>query len=474
MNITEPVRERARRAPGAAAVIHFDSVVDYRAFDRLLDRLAACALDAHLAPGDIVDVVMRSQYRSFALTLALARIGIASRTEALTPGHAAAALRLKDEAADATGRVELVDAWFDLPADDVEVPAVPLHPGDDALCRIFATSGTTGVPKGVPVTHAQMAARIRAKDAALPLPPATRLHCPMGATGGYGFRDLLRTLWSGGTIVLGRAGPALPARIVQHGVTWLLVPPATLQLMVQGRPADARPFPSLAIVEVGGAHLPRAVWQAAVARVCPSIVSSYGTTENGGVACAPMADVADRPGVVGRLLPGIEVKIVDALGAELARDREGVIMIRGAGTVAAYYGDDDETRRRFVGGWFKSGDLGTLTADGMLAIAGRADERINIGGSKIAPDVIERTILYFPGVVDAAAFALPTPDGIDRVALAIVTGPAFDPSTFEARCRERLGVWTPQMVLRMASIPRNANGKVSRAELAALASRQAR
>jgi acyl-coenzyme A synthetase/AMP-(fatty) acid ligase len=104
----------------------------------------------------------------------------------------------------------------------------------------------------------------------------------------------------------------------------------------------------------------------------------------------------------------------------------------------------------------------------MLVIAGRDDERINIGGAKIEPERLEGMVLEMGGIADVAAFSFPSAAGIDRVGLAIVTDPAFDFEAFKLRCRERLGIYVPEYVLRMQAIPRNENGKVVRATLAQL------
>jgi acyl-coenzyme A synthetase/AMP-(fatty) acid ligase len=168
------------------------------------------------------------------------------------------------------------------------------------------------------------------------------------------------------------------------------------------------------------------------------------------------------------VLPGFEVRIVDDDGRELPRGAEGTLAIRGAACVASYVDDAEGTLRVFRDGWFHPGDLARLDDDGVLVICGRHDERINVGGSKATPEMIESFVLALPGVVDAAAFAYSSAQGLDRVGLAIVADASFDFGTFRSQCEARLGVFTPQTVLRVREIPRNANGKVERRALADL------
>jgi acyl-coenzyme A synthetase/AMP-(fatty) acid ligase len=469
MNITDPIRQHAGDGTDAPAVVTRRQVIGYPQLDRTLDRLAERALDAGIGPGDVAAIVFSTQYESFALALALARIGAAAVVTNDAAERVKATFVRRGSGIATSGRVITVDDdGFAIAPEETQGRVIASHPDADAVCRIFWTSGTSGTPKGVALTHAMLAHRIRMKNAALPLPPAVRLLCPMGAVGGYGFRDLVRTLWAGGTIVLKQGGDDLAALIVEHRVSYLLAPPATLLGLVEKIPPGTHAFPSLAMVESGGSPMSPHLYEAARERVCPTIVASYGSTESGSIACAPMAGIVGRPGVVGHPMHGIEVRIVDDDGRPVPPGTDGIVCVRGDTCVTSYVDDEEATRRAFQDGWFRPGDLGRLDADGMLVIAGRQDERMNIGGSKVLPESIERVVLDLPGIIDAAAFAYRSPLGIDRVAVAIVAGPTLDFAAFRERCERELGVFSPEIVLRMASLPRNENGKVMRQALLAL------
>jgi len=250
------------------------------------------------------------------------------------------------------------------------------------------------------------------------------------------------------------------------------MPPGILSAMIARMPPGIGPFPSLEFVEISGSRLTDQLAELAFRRVSPNLITLYGSTEAGLIAIGPVRDILGIPGAVGRLIPGVVVQIVDDAGNPLPPDTEGTLRLRDDGG-HSYYGDSGPATA-FRDGWFYSGDLARLTHDGMLVIGGRADQIINVGGGKVAPEKLEHKVLAFPGVADVAAFAVPSRTAnIDRVAMAIVIGPGFDFATFQARCREELGVFAPETVLRMDAIPRNENGKVSRQDLQALAAAHA-
>ena len=299
-------------------------------------------------------------------------------------------------------------------------------------------------------------------------PPAPRLLSMVRLHANYGLQVTMHALASGAAVVGEFPVEALAQAIARHRVNALVVPPAMLAQFVAALPREAGPIPSLDYVEVSGGRLTERLARHAMARVSPHLHVLYGSTECGTVTHSTWQETVGRPGAAGRLVPGgVEVAVVDANGAPLPRGSEGRLRFRGA-TCVRGYADGSAEDDPFRDGWFESGDLGRIDPDGMLVIAGREDERINVGGAKIEPERLEGTVLEMRGIADVAAFSFPSAAGIDRVGLAIVTDPAFDFEVFKLQCRERLGIYFPEYVLRMRAIPRNQNGKVVRAALAQL------
>lgn len=467
MNITDPLRQRARQHPDKSAVVRFDgSTVSYAELERTVDTIARHLLDLGLGPGETAMIAFRPHYMYLTLALAAARIGVAIATLTHPRTACAGCLAPVNMPALEGVRMLVVDlAWFNPPPPDFAVPPVQPHQDDAAICGYFESSGTTGLPKRIGISHALMNRRIAAKVRFAPLPGEPRQIFAAGPYGAYGFRDTLRVLGQGGLVVFVTSIADTLACIPRHEVNYLVAAPALVQRMAAARPVDAGPFPSLAFIEVGGSHLPPAVWQAARARLCRNILSTYGATESGSVAAALMQDLLDHPHAVGRIYPGVEVQAVDADDRPLPAGTEGILRIRSDLCVDRYLHDPVASAEVFRDGWFYPGDQGAVAADGRLDVTGRVTEVINHGGDKISPHAIEGVLLAQPGVVDAAAFGVPDAEGMMEIWAAVVVEPTFEEDSFRRACGERLRAHAPKFFFKLPVLPRNAGGKVMREEL---------
>ncbi len=468
MNVSEIFRTNAATRPDAVAWIdERRPVVTHAALDAIIDAVAQRLLDAGVRAGQRVATALDSGLPMLAVIMAAARIGAESidrlaaddRCDACTasPGR---------EPSSVAPTLRVTDAWLEVASP--HQARVAMHDGGPAVFRLAHTSGTTGRPKVVAFSHDLVFARLEARRLAMQLPPAPRLLSMVRLHANYGLQVTMLAFASGGGVVGEPPIASLAQAIVRHRVNALVAPPAMLAQFIAALPGDIGPFPSLDYVEVSGGRLTGRLARHAIARVSPHLYVLYGSTECGVVTHSPWQETAGRPGAAGRLVPGgVEVAVVDANGAPLPRGSEGRLRFRGA-TCASGYADGSGPNDPFRDGWFESGDLGRIDPDGMLVIAGRDDERINIGGAKIEPERIEGLVLEMRGIADVAAFSFPSAAGIDRVGLAIVTDPAFDFESFKRQCREQLGIYFPEYVLRMQAIPRNQNGKVARTALAQL------
>ena len=477
MNITDPIRRQAAAAPRAAAIVRRGATVSYRQLDRLLDVLARRALDVGLRAGDLVALAFPdipgsgAEFRYFALSLALARAGIATKSaDASDDGIAACVAGMARNAVPAPRVVIADDAWFAIPADTLAVDPVPSHDDGAAICRIITTSGTTGTSKRVAVSHELMMRRLAGSAIGSPYPAKPVVVVHIGPWSNIGFRHMLRALYAGGAIVLARKPDEILRAIAQRGVNYVLLAPAALATLVDTVPEGRGPLRGPEWLEVTGAYLPQALYERARERLCPAIVTSYGSSEAGNTAWSLRSDLDGLPGAVGRLLPDVDVEAVDDDDRPLPPGEVGILRVRGPGNVQSYWRDDDATARTFRGGWFYPGDLGSVSADRMLTIAGRAQEVVNVGGNKVHPRVVEEALRAVPGVADAAAFGVPNADGIPEIRAALVVRGELARKPLEDTCRQ-LGYAAPKRFVRVAALPRNAAGKVLRGELVALATR---
>ncbi len=480
MNYTDPFRARVRAAPEAPALMRrlrdgsgvaLDS---YRDLDRTIDALAG-RLAAHgVARGGTCTVSVDGHWATLVVLLTLGRMGVVASID----DDGGTDWTLVGSSASGTPergwRIVVPPEWTDAPSPDEVVEPVPSAQDPDAVALIVRSSGTTGRPKRVPITHAQMLARVARVRAGNPMPAEGRLACPMGPSGGYGMRHMICALAGGSSILMTAGAERTLAGAERFGVTHLVVSPAILDQMVRARASATGPLPKMLELEVGGSRLPAALRDAAARVICANIHLSYGSSEVGVVARGSAAELAGIPDAVGRVFDDLDVQAVDEYGHPLPAGSEGLLRMRGEGCVDRYLGAPKASARAFRDGWFYPGDIGCVTADRVLVIRGRERELINAGGVKIAPSVLEDALAGTPGVTEIAAFGVVDAMGIERPWLAVVPTRDFDFKAFEAACIARLGVKTPAGVLLFRELPRNPNGKIVRAELAAIALERAR
>ena len=289
--------------PDAVAIVTPDGIaITYRALDRCIDRMTGHAAALGLRAGDIAALTIAPPDQLTALTLALGlvRMGVAIADPNAPPGKP----RLRFQAggrAPRPGRVSFDASWMLTEPVGLATGGANAHADPEALCCVFASSGTTGEPKHVPVSHALMTRRVFGLWLGLSGGRETRM-IAIGLGGALGFKTVLRTIWAGGTVVLFE--PALAATaIARHGVTSIVGSPFALRTILDLMPAEAGPFPSLKTIEFAGSSLPGPLYERIAARLCPTVISDFGSAEADHFAAAPVAALESRPGAVGYLSP---------------------------------------------------------------------------------------------------------------------------------------------------------------------------
>jgi acyl-CoA synthetase (AMP-forming)/AMP-acid ligase II len=350
--------------------------------------------------------------------------------------------------------------------DGIPVDPAPVRPDD--LCRVILTSGTTGEPKGVPISHRLFADRIyrhilygaRAAD-------CRRIYSDMPITTSLGFQFLIATLARGGTYFLpGDNFENTLKAMEQYRTQCVLAPPSGLELLLKWFEATPAYQSNLQVVLTSGDILPQALSRRVRARLCSHVVSIYGSTETATTATAPAHELDRTPGAVGYLTPGVRAQIVDQDGVVQPRGREGLLRIRSEVAVDRYLGDPPGSERMFRDGWFHPGDLATLDPEGLLVITGRDKTVLNIGGDKLSPEVIEAAVGAFPSIAEVAVTSLPNSFGIHEVVAVIVCKGEIDAEALDRHCAARLSPqFVPAHFVVADRLPRNDMGKVDRHQL---------
>jgi len=306
----------------------------------------------------------------------------------------------------------------------------------DEGAHVLATTGSEGVPKLALYTIAAAAERGWAQVALLGMTADDVVLALSAGTGPGKTPWLAAPLAGAATVTLPVFTPEHALRLLAHERASVVCgTPAQLALLLPH--LDGATCDTVRVWYTAGAVLPAGLAAALEERTRGRVLSVYGATDFGGWAAPDLdAPPAVRHGTVGRPRGGTEFRIVDHEGREVPRGAAGEILGRGPCCVSGYYGDPALTRARWEGGWFHTGDLGRLDADGNLVILGRGRDLIIRGGENIAPGELETLLRSHPGVVHVAVVGVPDPVLGERVCACVVPAPGSAP-TLEA-LREHL------------------------------------
>jgi len=468
LNIGQPVAERAAsEGSSVALVLRNGATVSYAALDASVRSVAARLRAGGVERGTVVALDLAMPRASLVAILAIARLGAIAASPTLPASLVS--MRLVDPDAPLRGRlpgIVFYPAWLDERPPRGDFAFVG---GDNAVAVVHASSGTTGAPRGVAVTHAQLAARVATLAGAVPMAERARVLCTARAISCYGLDTCLRVMHGGGALALASRTEDVAAALARDRVEHLTLNPLWVERLVALVPPGPRPYPSLVRVESAGSRLPPSLADAARARLCDEVWNHYGTTEAGCIGAALVrADDPDGAAAM-RAAPGVDVGAVDARGTALPPGEHGRLRARGPGFAHRYVDDAAATAEAFRDGWHVTADEGTVSADGVLRLAGRLGETIDVGGYKLSPRTIEDALLSIEGVRDAVAFGVSSASGIDELWAAVVVGAVATHATLSRDIGAKLGAFAPRVVVTVDAIPRNDAGKVRRDELVARA-----
>jgi acyl-CoA synthetase (AMP-forming)/AMP-acid ligase II len=349
-----------------------------------------------------------------------------------------------------------------------------------ALALLMYTSGTTGKPKGVMLTQANIVANARTISAEHRLGPGDRVAAvlPLFHINAFAV-TMLAPLAHGGSL-------AMPPRfsasgfwdlVAVHGCTWINVVPTIVSYLLEGPAPPRESIAKVRFCRSASAPLPPEHLLAFQDKFGIGVIETMGLTETVAPAFSnPYEPEKRKVGSVGRP-SGCEARIVDERGTELPDGTAGEIVIRGAQVTTGYYKNPEATAGAFFpGGWFRSGDLGVRDADGFFFVTGRIKELIIKGGENIAPREIDEVLLRHPAVLDAAAVGVPDRHYGQEIMACVIRreGRACTEAELRDFCLEHLGRFkTPRDIHFVDELPRGPSGKVQRLKLVDLMARGA-
>ncbi|WP_439373540.1 amino acid adenylation domain-containing protein [Bradyrhizobium sp. DASA03120] len=339
---------------------------------------------------------------------------------------------------------------------------------------ILLTSGTAARPKMVPLTHRNVCLSAFNAGRVLSLTSHDRLLNVLPLFHAHGLISGLLTALAAGSSVIctdGFDAASFFGWMRELQPTWYTAVPTIHRALLTA--AEANPdrvgASSLRVIRSASASLAPAILAGLEATFGVPVLETYGMTEAASQIAANPFELR-KVGSVGRAA-GPEIAIMDETGRTLVSGERGEIVLRGANMTRGYYNDEAATQAAFRDGWFRTGDLGYLDADGYLFIVGRIKDVINRGGQKVSPLEVEDVLLGHPAVLEAGVFAVPHPKLGENVAAVVVLRPNSEASSDQLRqfARKRLAAYkVPSLIRGVPALPKGASGKVKRNALAGL------
>ena len=338
----------------------------------------------------------------------------------------------------------------------------------DDLAALLYTSGTTGRSKGAMLTHGNLESNARTLCAAWQITGADRLIHALPIFHVHGLFVACNTLFlAGGSLIWLERFDAARVLDLMGEATMLMGVPTFYTRLLGLDGLTPQQTSTMRLFVSGSAPLLAETHQAFEQKTGKRILERYGMTETGMITSNPY-DGERLAGTVGYALPGVSVRIADAQGTEVPRGEIGVIEVKGPNVFKGYWQMPDKTAAEFRSdGYFITGDLATMAADGRVTIVGRAKDLIITGGFNVYPKEIEDELDLLSGIGESAVIGVPHPDfGEGVVAVATTHGPAPAEAAIIAALGERLAKFkVPKRVYFVDDLPRNTMGKVQKAAL---------
>jgi acyl-CoA synthetase (AMP-forming)/AMP-acid ligase II len=354
---------------------------------------------------------------------------------------------------------------------------LPPHACDENdLAALMPTSGSTGLPHLVMVTHGNLRSNTEAIIRSQNLCADERAMLIMPISYCFGASVMHTHLYQGGAVVYDSRF-MFPDKVLHainaYKCTTFAGVPIIYNILLRRSNLKSIPLPSLRrFLQAGGSLAPNSVCEMRPIVPSADFYVMYGQTEaTARISCLPAKELQNKLGSAGLPLDNLQVRIADEQGREVPDGEVGEIQVRGRSVCAGYLDDPEATARKFGGGWLKTGDFASCDEHGYLWIKGRTDDFIKIRGVRVSVGEVEAKVAALAGVSECAAVGVKHPEAGEALALFIVAEKAAQSENGSLGERVRRALpphWTCVSVKLVTELPRTSNGKIARSELPAL------
>lgn len=490
--IADPLRRAAQVAAQKTAVIGRDRSFTYAALHERCQRLAGALTALGIGAGDRVAILAQNgpaYIETYVGVPASGRVLVPLNTRHAEPELTYA---LEDSGtrlliidrdpgglADVVERVLRIDGGYEAALESANPEPLGAGITESTLAGLFYTGGTTGKSKGVMLSHRNLIANTLSWIATVPQRPDDRYLVAAPLFHAAGSNGVLATIWTTGCQVPLEAfepGKALDL-IQEHRLTQTLAVPTMLAAMTETQLIEPRDVSSMRVIAHGGSPIATEVLRRSH-RAFPSaqLVELYGCTETSPLAVAFPGEetMLDDPRLraTGKAMVGVEVRVVDADGAERSPGEVGEVTIRGNNVMLGYWNRPEQSEAVVKNGAYHTGDLGYMDPDGFLYLVDRSKDMIVTGGENVYSIEVEEVLYEHPAVLEAAVFGVPDERWGEAVWAAVVLRrgkEGTDTSELLAFCRARIASYkVPKGIdVRTEPLPKSGPGKILKRQLRA-------
>jgi long-chain acyl-CoA synthetase len=486
-NLAQNLLDTADRHGDRAALRMDDASLTYAEFRSAAARVAAGLRARGVQPGDRVGMVLpnvlsfpvvfygallagavvvpmnpllKAREVEYFLEDSGARLVVTTEPSAAAVGEAAATVGIEAVTVGATLPEELMD--------DAE-PASPVERADDDTAVILYTSGTTGRPKGAELTHAGLGSNARTTHETLleGTPDDVIMGClPLFHVFGLTCSLNAGVLAGSCLTLIPRFDGAKALSVIQRDrVTVFEGVPTMFSAMLHAPDRDAVDVSTLRLCVSGGSAMPVEVMRSFEETFGCIVLEGYGLSETSPVSCFNHPHAERKPGSIGTPIRGVEQRLVDDEGKDVAPGEVGEIAIRGENVMKGYWQRPEETAKAIPDGWFRTGDLARTDEDGYYSIVDRKKEMIIRGGYNVYPREIEEALYEHPAVAEVACIGIAHPDLGEEVGAAVALKPGATAEVGELRefAKARVAAYKyPRHVWLVDALPKGPTGKILR------------